>query len=164
MTASASDLTGAAGGDTPGPSALSQAGTTMSARPGRVGRENYPVQKKFLIDDQRHRWLVHTAHDSGPRVGYVSLLRHTIDLLSHRDPLLAELRNHVSAHPVTGKDNGKTITLNVTRAQDSWLRTTAHHTAELGISQQQLIHAIIDWLAEHPDVLAALRADLPAIQ
>ena len=147
----------------PGRPAPAHAEPTVSARPGRVGRENYPVQKKFLIDDQRHRWLVHAAHDSGPRVGYVSLLRHTIDLLSHRDPLLAELRNHISAHPVTGKDNGKTITLNVTRAQDDWLRTTAHHTGELGISQQQLIHGIIDWLATSPDVLAALRANLPAI-
>jgi hypothetical protein len=160
----AADLPVADGLHSPEGPAPAHAEPTVSAPTGRVGRENYPVQKKFLIDDQRHRWLVHAAHDSGPRVGYVRLLRHTIDLLRHTAPLLADLQNHITAHPPTATNNDKTITLNVTLAQDDWLRTTAHRTGELGISQQQLIHAIIDWLAEHPDVLAALRADLPAIQ
>ena len=130
----------------------------------RRGRENYPVQKKFLLDPPRHHWLVRAAHASGPGVGYVAVLRAAIDLLDAEDARLVALRDHITAHPVTGRDRGKTITLNLTAAQDHWLRVTAHRTGDLGVTQHQLIHGLIDWLADTPDVLDTIRAGLPGVE
>lgn len=127
----------------------------------RSGRENYPVQKKFLLDPARHDWLVRAAHASGPGVGYVALLRAAIDLVDAQDAQLAALRQHMAAHPVTGRDHGKTITVNLTAAQDRWLRVAAHGTGDLGVTQHQLIHGLIDWLADTSDVLDTIRPALP---
>lgn len=143
------------------------AGMAPVGEPGgksRSGRENYPVQKKFLLDPPRHHRLVWAAHASGPGVGYVVLMRAAIDLLDAEDGQLVALRDHIAAHPVTGKDRGKTITLNITAAQDHWLRVTAHRTGDLGITQHQLIHGLIDWLADTPDVLDTIRTGLPGVE
>ena len=142
----------------PGAPADEQGGTRRS------GRENYPVQKKFLLDPPRHHWLVRAAHASGPGVGYVALLRAAIDLLNAEDAQVAALRDHIATHPVTGRDRGKTITLNITAAQEHWLRVTAHGTGDLGVTQHQLIHGLIDWLAASPDVLDTIRATLPGVE
>ena len=131
---------------------------------GRRGRENYPVQKTFLLDPPRHLWLVRAAHASGPGVGYVALLRATIDLLDADQAQLAALRDHIATHPVTGRDRGKTITLNITAAQEHWLRVTSHGTGDLGVTQHQLIHGLIDWLADTPAVLDTIRATLPGVE
>jgi hypothetical protein len=140
------------------------AGIAPAGQPGgtrRYGRENYPVQKKFLLDPPRHHWLVRAAHTSGPGVGYVALLRAAIDLLDAEDAQLAALRDNIAAHPVTGRDRGKTITLNITADQEHWLRVTSHRTGDLGVTQHQLIHGLIDWLADTPAVLDTIRATLP---
>jgi hypothetical protein len=134
----------------------------ISKRP--AGRENYPVQKKFLLDRQRHRWLVHAAHDSGPGVGYVALLRGAIDRLDGDDERLAALRRFIVDRDITGADRGRTITVNLTTAQSNWLRLTAHQTGQLGISQHQLVHGLIDWLASDPATLAAIRSSLPTLE
>jgi len=142
------------------------AATAAAGEPGgtrRRGRENYPVQKKFLLDPPRHDWLVRAAHASGPGVGYVALLRAAIDLLDAEDAQVAALHDHIAAHPVTGRDRGKTITLNITAAQEHWLRATSHRTGDLGVTQHQLIHGLIDWLADTPAVLDTIRATLPGL-
>jgi hypothetical protein len=141
--------------------ALARAGEPMGKRP--TGRENYPVQKKFLLDRPRHSWLVRTAHACGPGVGYVALLRAAIGLLDADPDLLAALRDHIAAREPSGRDRGTTITLNLTDAQSKWLRAAAHRTGEDGISQHQLVHAIIDWVGERPDVLDTIRGRLPAM-
>jgi hypothetical protein len=133
-----------------------------SKRP--AGRENYPVQKKFLLDRQRHRWLVHAAHDSGPSVGYVALLRGVIDLLDGDGEQLAALRRFIADRDITGADRGRTITVNLTTAQSDWLRLTAHQTGQLGITQHQLVHGLIDRLAADPATLAAIRSSLPTLE
>jgi hypothetical protein len=130
----------------------------------RPHRENYPVQKKFLLDQQRHRWLVHAAHDSGPGVGYVALLRAAIDLLDGDGDRLAVLRRLIVDRDITGADCGQTITVNLTTAQSDWLRLTAHQTGQLGITQHQLVHGLIDWLAADPAMLAAIRSSLPTLE
>jgi hypothetical protein len=143
------------------------AATAAAGEPGgtgRSGRENYPVQKKFLLDPARHDWLVQAAHASGPGVGYVALLRAAIDLLDADAAQVAVLRDHIAAHPVTGRDRGKTMTLNITAAEEQWLRVTAHRTGDLGVTQHQLIHGLIDWLTDAPDVLDAIRATLPGLE
>jgi hypothetical protein len=134
----------------------------ISKRPG--GRGNYPVQKKFLLDRPRHRWLVHAAHDSGPGVGYVALLRGAIDLLDGNRDQLAALRHLIADRDITGAARGRTITVNLTTAQSDWLRLTAHQTGQLGISQHQLVHGLIDWLAAEPAMLAAIRSSLPTLE
>ena len=139
--------------------ALARAGQPISKRPR--GRENYPVQKKFLLDRGRHRWLVHAAHDSGPGVGYVALLRGAIDRLDTHPDRLAALRQYIAAHDITGADRGQTITVNLTTAQSDWLRLAAHQTGPLGITQHQLVHGLIDWLAANPADLTAIRSTLP---
>ena len=131
---------------------------------GRIGRVHYPVQKKFLLDPARHHWLVRAAHASGPGVGYVALLRAAIDLLDAEVAQVAALRDHIATHQVTGKDRGKTITLNITAAQEHWLRVTSHGTGDLGVTQHQLIHGLIDWLADTPAVLDTIRATLPGVE
>ena len=97
-------------------------------------------------------------------MGYVALLRAAIDLLdADGRPTGRPARPH-RRPPGTGKDRGKTITLNITAAQEQWLRVAAHGTGDLGVTQHQLIHGLIDWLADTPAVLDTIRATLPGLE
>jgi hypothetical protein len=120
------------------------------------------VQKKFLLDRERHRWLIHAAHDSGPGVGYVALLRGAIDPLDSDANRLAALRRFIADRQITGADGGRTI--NLTTTQSDWLRLTAHPTGPLGITQHQLVHGLIDWLAADPAILSVVRSNLPTLE
>ena len=63
---------------------------------------------------------------------------------------LAALRQYIVAHDITGANRGQAITVNLTTAHSDWLRLAAHQTGPLGITQHQLVHGLIDWLAVPP--------------
>jgi hypothetical protein len=139
-------------------------GTGQAASRHPRSRQSHLVQKKFLLDRERHRWLVHAAHDSGPGVGYLALLRGVIDLLDSDANRLAALRRFIADRQIIGADRGQTITINLTTTQPDWLRLTAHPTGPLGITQHQLVHGLMDWLAAGPAILSVVRSTLPTLE
>jgi hypothetical protein len=123
-----------------------------------AGRVNYPVQKKFVVGSARRNWLILAAHATGPRVGYVNLLRTAIDVLAADENLLGALRAFITDPGPSERGDDQTITVNLTGEQSRWLRLAAHRTGDEGITQHQLVHALIDWLAASPKHLATIRS------